>query len=70
MIKKATLEEVRQEIDSLHHVTQLKQLASNSENDNTKLAAISKLLEIDGILKGDGSKVTAKGSNIELVVEH
>lgn len=69
MIEKKSLDEVVALIDAAHEVENIKQLAHNSDNDNTKLAASTKLLEIAGVITKDPKKVTASGSNIQLVIE-
>ena len=69
MINKKTVEEIVDLIDSAHEVENIKQLAHNSDNDNTKLAASTKLLEIAGVITKDPKKVTASGTNIQLVIE-
>ena len=69
MIKKATLEEVVDLIDASHEVENIKAIAGNSQNDGTRLAASTKLLEIAGIISKDTKKLTASGSNIQLVIE-
>ena len=69
MIKKATLEEVIDLIDTSHELKNIQQLASNSKNDGVRLASSTKLLEIAGVITKDTKKVTASGSNIQLVIE-
>lgn len=69
MIKKATLEEVIDLIDASHELENIKAIANNSQNDGTRLAASTKLLEIAGVITKDTKKVTASGSNIQLVIE-
>ena len=70
MIKKEKLQAVLDMIDAEHEVRNIQQLASNSQNDNTKLAASTKLLEILGISSKD-KKTTAStdGTNVQLVIE-
>ena len=69
MINKKTVEEVVQLIDAAHEVENIKQISATSENDGTRLAASTKLLEIAGVITKDPKKVTASGSNIQLVIE-
>lgn len=68
MIKTATQEEVLALIDDAHEVKNLQQLASNASSDNVKFAASTKLLEFKGYGNKD-KKITASGSNIQLVIE-
>lgn len=69
MIEKKSLDEVIGLIDAAHEVESIKQLAGNSQNDNTKLAASVKLLEIAGVISKETKKVSASGTNIQLVIE-
>ena len=69
MINKKTVEEIVDLIDSAHEVENIKQISATSQNDATRLAASSKLLEITGVITKDSKKVTASGSNIQLVIE-
>jgi len=69
MIKKATVEEVVALIDAAHEVENIKQLASNSQNDGVRLASSTKLLEIVGVITKDPKKTSVSGSNIQLVIE-
>ncbi|MEK9207099.1 MAG: hypothetical protein AAB922_01355 [Patescibacteria group bacterium] len=69
MIKKATLEEVVDLIDSAHEIENIKQLAGNSQNDGVRLASSTKLLEITGVITKDSKKTSVSGSNIQLVIE-
>ena len=69
MIEKKSLQEVIELIDAAHEVENIKQLAHTSDNDNTKLAASTKLLEIAGVISKDTKKVSASGTNIQLVIE-
>ena len=55
MVKKSTLQEVLDLIDASHEVRNIQQIAHNSDNDNTRLNASTKLLEIAGVIKADKS---------------
>ena len=68
MIKKATLEQVQDEIDALQHINRLKAM-SDSATENVAFNANVKLLEIAGIITNESIKVSAEGSNIRLVIE-
>lgn len=66
MIKKATLEEIQNEIDAIHEVTNLKQISSNSTNDAARISAATKLLEIAGVIKPDTKRlIRAEGANLQ-----
>lgn len=69
MIKKATLEEVVDLIDSAHEIENIKQLSANSQNDGVRLASSTKLLEITGVISKDTKKTSVSGNNIQLVIE-
>ena len=69
MIKKETLEQVIGMIDASREIGNIQQIAMNSDNDNTKLAASTKLLEIVGVISNDKKKISASGSNVQLVIE-
>jgi len=69
MIKKATLDEIIDLIDSAHEIENIKQLAGNSQNDGVRLASSTKLLEITGVITKDIKKTSVSGNNIQLVIE-
>ena len=69
MIKKETLDQVVDLIDAAHEIENIKQLSATSQNDGVRLASSTKLLEIIGVITKDSKKVTASGSNIQLVIE-
>lgn len=69
MIKKATLDEIVDLIDSAHEVENIKQLSATANNEGVRLASATKLLEITGVITKDSKKTSVSGSNIQLVIE-
>jgi len=70
LIKKATVEEIIDQIDALHYVGRLKSLADNAESEQVQLNATTKILEITEVIKPQGNrKISAEGSDVRLIIE-